>query len=221
MVRQLKQLVDGIDQDCDGWDLTDVDGDGYDEYPDFEVKNSKGNEIEFGSIGGGGRYDNLIDNSLRSTIINGYHNHISGMYNCTVVGDYIGTTPITPVMHNSFHVGCYNGLHCYGDVVSFAASDERLKDNISAINDPLDKVMSLDAVQFDWNSNQETHVGHDIGLIAQQVESVAPEIVSERMDGYKGVKYEKVVPLLVGAIKEQQKRIDSLEEKIRSLESNH
>ena len=168
-----------------------------------------------------GGYDNLIDNSLRSTIINGYHNHISGMYNCTVVGDYIGTTPITPVMHNSFHVGCYNGLHCYGDVVSFAASDERLKDNISAINDPLDKVMSLDAVQFDWNSNQETHVGHDIGLIAQQVESVAPEIVSERMDGYKGVKYEKVVPLLVGAIKEQQKRIDSLEEKIRSLESNH
>jgi hypothetical protein len=112
-------------------------------------------------------------------------------------------------------------LHCYGDVVSFAASDERLKDNISAINDPLDKVMSLDAVQFDWNSNQETHAGHDIGLIAQQVESIAPEIVSERMDGYKGIKYEKMVPLLVGAIKEQQKRIDSLEEKIRGLESSH
>jgi hypothetical protein len=165
-------------------------------------------------------FNNEILNSQRSSIINGSNNLISGMYNCHVVGDFIGTLDSTKTLHNSFHVGCYNGLHCYGDVVSFAASDERLKDNISAINDPLDKVMSLDAVQFDWNSNQETHAGHDIGLIAQQVESIAPEIVSERMDGYKGIKYEKMVPLLVGAIKEQQKRIDSLEEKIQVLESS-
>lgn len=166
-------------------------------------------------------FNNDILDSQRSSIINGCNNVISGMYNCHVVGDYIGNLESTKTMHNSFHVGCYNGLHCYGDVVSFAASDERLKDNVNLINKPLEKVLSLDAVEFDWNNNQETHEGHDIGLIAQQVEAVAPEIVSERMDGYKGVKYEKIVPLLVGAIKEQQDIIRSLEKRVNDLEANH
>ena len=165
-------------------------------------------------------FNNDIKFSQRCTIINGSNNYISGKYNCHVIGDYIGASTRTPTMDNSFHVGCQNGLHCYGDVVSFAASDERLKDDISLIDNPLGKIMSLDAIEFNWNSNQETHEGHDIGLIAQQVESVAPEIVSERMDGYKGIKYEKMVPLLVGAIKEQQQTIKSLEKRLDDLETN-
>jgi hypothetical protein len=160
--------------------------------------------------------DNTIEGCQRSTII-GANNYLSGTYNCHVIGDYIGT--IYPATSNALHVATQNGLFCYGDVVSFSASDERLKDDISPIKDPLSKVTSLDAIEFRWNSKQETHKGRDIGLVAQQVESIAPEIVSERMDGYKGVKYEKVVPLLVGAIKEQQKIIESLEGRIEDLES--
>jgi len=122
---------------------------------------------------------------------------------------YIGPAPNSPQACN---------LHVEGDVVSYYASDKRLKDDITLIDEPLSKVMSLDAIQFNWNDNQSTYTGHDIGLIAQQVEEVAPEIVQTRKDGYKAIKYEKVNALLVGAIQEQQKKIEFLEKRLESLE---
>lgn len=161
----------------------------------------------------GGR-NNRIANSRTCSVINGTSNLISGLYNTHVIGNFL-----TPSQSNSFHVGCYNGLHVYGDVVAFTSSDERLKDDITLIENPLSKVLSLDAVEFNWNDNQEVYSGHDIGLIAQQVEEVAPEIVTTRDNGFKAVKYDRVTSLLVGAIKEQQKIIESLEERISKLEN--
>ena len=122
---------------------------------------------------------------------------------------YIGPAPNSPQACN---------LHVEGDVVSYYASDKRLKDDITLIDEPLSKVMSLDAIEFNWNDNQSTYTGHDIGLVAQQVEQVAPEIVETRKDGYKAIKYEKVNALLVGAIQEQQKKIEFLEKRLESLE---
>ena len=122
---------------------------------------------------------------------------------------YIGPAPNSPQACN---------LHVEGDVVSYYASDKRLKDDITLIDEPLSKVMSLDAIEFNWNDNQSTYTGHDIGLIAQQVEEVTPEIVETRKDGYKAIKYEKVNALLVGAIQEQQKKIEFLEKRLESLE---
>jgi hypothetical protein len=110
-------------------------------------------------------------------------------------------------------------LYVEGDVVAYYSSDERLKDNILSIDNCLNKVMSLDAVSFDWNKKQNAYSGHDIGLIAQQVNEVAPEIVEERKDGYLALKYEKMVPLLVGAIKDQQKIIDEMREEIKELKN--
>ena len=122
---------------------------------------------------------------------------------------YIGPAPNSPQACN---------LHVEGDVVAFSSSDKRLKDDITLIDEPLSKVMSLDAIEFNWNDNQSTYTGHDIGLVAQQVEEVAPEIVETRKDGYKAIKYEKVNALLVGAIQEQQKKIEFLEKRLESLE---
>lgn len=110
-------------------------------------------------------------------------------------------------------------LYVEGDVVAYYSSDERLKNNILSIDNCLNKVMSLDAVSFDWNKKQNAYSGHDIGLIAQQVNEVAPEIVEERKDGYLALKYEKMVPLLVGAIKDQQKIIDEMREEIKELKN--
>ena len=104
------------------------------------------------------------------------------------------------------------------DIIAFSSSDKRLKDDITLIDEPLSKIMSLDAIEFNWNDNQSTYTGHDIGLVAQQVEEVAPEIVETRKDGYKAIKYEKVNALLVGAIQEQQKKIEFLEKRLESLE---
>jgi hypothetical protein len=104
-----------------------------------------------------------------------------------------------------------------GDVVAYASSDKRLKDNITPIPNALDKVSAIGGYEFDWNDNQETYEGHDVGVIAQEVEEVMPEVVTTREDGYKAVKYEKMVPLLIEAIKEQQKQIDELKSKLDGI----
>ena len=157
--------------------------------------------------------NNIIKNSRGCSIVQGYSNKIENKFNTHIIGTFINAE-----LNQAFYVGCVNGLHVKGDVVSFTSSDENLKDNILTIDKPLDKILSLDAVEFDWNDKQEVYSGHDIGLIAQQVEKIAPEIVTTRESGYKAVKYDRLTALLVGAIKEQQKKIDFLEERLASLE---
>ena len=100
-----------------------------------------------------------------------------------------------------------------GDVVASCSSDERLKDNKKNIENALEKVESLNGVEFDWNDKQDVYEGHDIGVIAQEVEKIAPEIVNTRDNGYKAVKYEKLVPLLIEAIKELSNEIKELKNK--------
>ena len=100
-----------------------------------------------------------------------------------------------------------------GDVVAFYSSDERLKDNITPIENSLDKVGQLKGYEFDWNDKQDVYEGHDVGVIAQEVEKVVPEIVETREhDGYKAVKYEKLVPLLINAINELKAEIEELKD---------
>jgi hypothetical protein len=100
-----------------------------------------------------------------------------------------------------------------GDVVAYSSSDERLKDNKKNIDNALEKVESLNGVEFDWNDKQDVYSGHDVGIIAQEVEKVLPEIVTDRENGYKAVKYEKLVPLLIEAVKELSEKVKMLENK--------
>ena len=166
-------------------------------------------------------YNNTINsNCSYCTIINGANNNIpSNRSNVHIIGDNVTAAAID----DRFYVGCINGLHCDGDVVAYSTSDERLKDNIVPISGCLEKVLSLDAVEFDWNENQQTYSGHDIGLIAQQVQKIAPEIITERENGYLAMKYEKIIPLLVGATQEQDAQINELEKQLQELieKSNH
>lgn len=101
-----------------------------------------------------------------------------------------------------------------GDLIAFFSSDERLKDNIEVIEDPLSKVLSISGNTFDWNDNSNKE-GSDTGVIAQEVESLGlPGIVTTRDNGYKAVRYEKLVPLLVEAIKELTNKVEKLEQKL-------
>tara|TARA_R110002051_G_scaffold109497_3_gene182169 strand:+ start:3495 stop:7637 length:4143 start_codon:yes stop_codon:yes gene_type:complete len=106
-----------------------------------------------------------------------------------------------------------NSLHVKGDIVASESSDERLKDNIKPIENAIDKIDKIGGYEFDWNDKQELYKGHDVGVIAQEIEKVLPEIVETREDGYKAVDYKKIVPLLIQAIKEQQKQIEELKNK--------
>jgi len=100
-----------------------------------------------------------------------------------------------------------------GDITAFFSSDERLKDNITPIEGALEKVNQIGGYEFDWNSNSE-HSGHDVGVIAQEIEKVLPEVVTQRDTGYLAVRYEKIVALLIQAVKEQQLQIDELKSKL-------
>ena len=99
------------------------------------------------------------------------------------------------------------------DITAFWSSDERLKDNITPIDDPLSKVVSISGNTFDWN-DKSNKSGNDVGLIAQEIEKVLPEAVTTRDNGYLAVDYHKVVPLLVEAIKELSGKVDALEQKL-------
>ena len=93
------------------------------------------------------------------------------------------------------------------DVTAYSTSDIKLKKNIKCIDSALDKVNKLRGINFEWNENSKVFTGKDIGLIAQEVENILPEIVVTRDTGYKAVRYDKVIPLLVEAIKELSKKI--------------
>ena len=102
-------------------------------------------------------------------------------------------------------------IEASGDVIAYGTSDERLKDNMVYIGKPLEKIDKIGGYTFDWNEKQQTFRGKDIGVKAQEIEAVLPEIVTTRASGYKGVKYEKIVPLLIEGIKALNQKVEHLE----------
>jgi hypothetical protein len=104
------------------------------------------------------------------------------------------------------------------DIVAYSTSDKRLKENIKPIENALDKVKSLTGVEFDW-IEETKHVhgyeGHDVGVIAQEVQEVLPEAIRTNDSGYLSVRYEKLIGLLIESNKELAARIEILEQKLK------
>ena len=96
------------------------------------------------------------------------------------------------------------------------ASDERFKQNITSIQSPLERLLQINGVEYEMKRQefQKNHfqTGRQMGLLAQNVEKVVPEAVNE-IDGYKGVDYARLVPLLIEAIKELKKEVEMLKQK--------
>jgi hypothetical protein len=110
-------------------------------------------------------------------------------------------------------------LDVTGDIIAYSTSDKSLKTNVKNIKDSLLKIDKINGVTFDWDaSKQTTHVGSDVGVLAQEIEEVLPDAVVVREDGYKAVKYEKIIPLLIESIKDLKSLVESLQEKITKLE---
>ena len=167
----------------------------------------------------------------------GYHTGIK-------IGAYLGyggtrfynNTPFAGSLIASIGDGD-NAFRSYDNVIAYA-SDGRLKENIVNITNALIKVKQLNGVTFDWKDEVkqygfEPSTKHEAGVIAQEVQSVLPEAVEiapfdydwQAADGSKSksgkkfltVKYEKLVPLLIEAIKEQQLQIDILNDRLNSI----
>ncbi len=112
-----------------------------------------------------------------------------------------------------------------GNVTAYA-SDERLKENITLISDPIEKVKRLRGVEFDWKDSCEElgfmpSMNHETGVIAQDVAKVIPDaaIPAPFDENYLTVQKEKIVPLLIEAIKEQQTMIEKLTSRLEKLEN--
>ena len=112
--------------------------------------------------------------------------------------------------------GTAGEIRATNDITAFHSSDVVLKENIVEIPSALDMVDKIRGVFFDWKDDYIESKGgedgyfvrkHDVGLIAQEVEKVLPEIVGTRQDGIKAIKYDRLVPLLLQAIKELQAKI--------------
>jgi len=117
-------------------------------------------------------------------------------------------------------------LYVNGDITANSVagtSDARYKTNIRPVTQALNKVKALQGVYFNWNQKdfpqKDFGSQNELGFIAQDVEKIVPEVVTKEKNNeeYRAVKYDKVVALLVEAIKEQQKQIEELQKKVNEL----
>lgn len=112
------------------------------------------------------------------------------------------------VVYNASNTGVYLNQ---GSTSWISTSDARLKTVNGNIENALAAVASLSAVKFTWKSDEENKP--QVGLLAQEVQEVLPEAVGEDVEGFLGVRYTEVVPLLVAAIKELNAKVTALENK--------
>jgi hypothetical protein len=115
-----------------------------------------------------------------------------------------------PVTISTGGLAVSGNITATGDIIAAYSSDKRFKSNVSPITNSLEKISKISGVSFEWNNEQDVYSGKDIGVIAQEIEEVLPEIVITRDNGYKAVKYEKIIALLIEGIKELKKEVDDL-----------
>ncbi len=137
------------------------------------------------------------------------------------IGQAVATS--SNVQFNSLGIGMAASatagrIDATNDVVAYSSSDIRFKENIKPIENALDKISKISGNTYDWkeeNKIEHGYEGNDVGVIAQEIEAVLPQLVQTRESGFKAVKYDKLVALLIEGIKEQQKQIDELKSKLQ------
>ena len=142
--------------------------------------------------------------------------HLTGGANGIISGSSTSTGSFGHlVIAKDAHIG--EDVLADGDVVAYNSSDIRLKDNIQVIQGSLDKIDGINGYEFDWNEKSPGWAkerGHDVGVIAQEVQKVLPEVVVERKSGYLGVDYKRIVPLLIESVKELKQEVEDLKKKV-------
>jgi hypothetical protein len=151
----------------------------------------------------------------------------SGTGNSTIsIGQAVATSD--NVRFNSLGIGMAASatagrIDATNDIVAFSSSDIRFKENITPIENALEKISKISGNTYDWkaeNKAEHGYEGNDVGVIAQEIEAVLPQLVQTRENGFKAVKYDKLVALLIEGIKEQQTQIHSLTIEIEKLKES-
>jgi hypothetical protein len=95
-------------------------------------------------------------------------------------------------------------------------SDLSLKENITLLDNPVEKIKMINGINFNYK-NQDLFPGRQVGVIADEVEKVVPEAVITNEDGNKMISYGSLIPLLIEAVKEQQKEIEALKLELSAI----
>ena len=156
-----------------------------------DIVSTGGNDANFGIF-----CSTSVSNSSKITVV-GRNNANNG--NVTIA-DFIVGGSNTPE------------LKCFGDITAFASSDATLKENITPISNAVDKVLSISGNTFTWNEKSIYNGEEGTGIIAQEIEALGlPGLTTTRENGTKAVRYDRLVPLLIEAIKELSNKVKSLE----------
>jgi hypothetical protein len=154
-------------------------------------------------------------------------------YDMVLSGGHVGIGTVVP---DTSHKLTVDGSALMRNGI-WEGSDSKLKKNIQPVDDALTKVLKLGGVSFEWQEDEyktkgmpdgpeilkkkEVPSGREYGVIAQEIEKVLPELVKEDAQGTKAVKYSGIIPVLIEAIKEQQKMIDSLKTEFAQLKNGN
>lgn len=133
-------------------------------------------------------------------------------------GGTASTTTTTGALVVTGGVGVSGAIYAGSDVVAHASSDIRLKEDISKIDDSLEKLSKINGYEYFWNKTAQEmfpeRTMRDVGVIAQEVQQVLPSAVVERADGYLAVNYDKIIPLLIESIKTLKEEIEGMKREI-------
>ena len=166
-----------------------------------------------GIVSGSSQITYASISSIPSGIVSGSSQILGGStIHSSSIGDY---------QFNSIGVGMaastiQGRIDAANDIVAFSTSDINFKENIIPIKNALLKLENISGNTYDWKNEFEYihgFKGNDVGVIAQEIQKVLPEAVRERENGYLGVNYEKIIPLLIESIKELSAKVDRLENK--------
>ncbi|MBC7411326.1 MAG: tail fiber domain-containing protein, partial [Bacteroidia bacterium] len=180
------------------------------------------------SVGG---YVDLKTNFLEDFRTRLYYNNFNGSFNIATTTDGFSTTGserLTILASNGFTgLGILNPtekLHVIGNILAsgvITPSDARYKQNIVTLNNSLNNVLKLRGVTYDMKAEYKDKgfgTGTQIGVIAQELEAVYPQLINTSSDGYKSVDYSKFAPILIEAIKDLNTKHDN---DIQQLNAKH
>jgi hypothetical protein len=129
-------------------------------------------------------------------------------------GANASTSTSTGTLRVTGGIGVTGAIYAGADIVAYASSDIKLKENLSKIDNSLEKLSKISGYEYYWNSiAQEMHPERttlDVGVIAQEVQEVLPMAVVKREDGYLAVSYERIIPLLIESVKALKQELDMI-----------
>lgn len=177
---------------------------------------SGNNNVFIGAYAGGGAYTSRLGNN---NVCIGYNAGAGATGNDQL---FIANNSTTTLIYGDFSA---EEVFIDGDLVATTVtpSDINLKTNITSITSGLHLLLSLNGYYFNWNNKAEEEFKfskeeQQIGVIAQEVEKVLPQMVKTNSKGYKVVEYSKLSPVIIEAIKEQQNQIEELKKENEDLQ---